>query len=82
MTKVIMLHESVAQSWARDASTFALFACLIGVGVVLDSSAMQWTGAMIGFITVFARAASSRSESMTISEARAFLDALEEEGVQ
>lgn len=54
-TEFVVIHETTLQSWGRDASTFVLFAALIGLGVLLDSSAMQWMGAIVGFIAVCAR---------------------------
>lgn len=74
-TEVIVIHETVLQSYLVDSSTFLLFAALIGVGVYLDSSAMQWVGALIGFITMAGRI--SRLNRMTIEQARKRLDAIE-----
>lgn len=73
---VIMVHETTLQSWARDAGTLALFAALIGIGIVADSAAMQWAGAIIAFITTCVRA-SGKVERLSIDEARAKLDELE-----
>lgn len=53
---VIRRQESVLVSWTRDASTLALVVALIGIGVVLDSSAMQWFGAIIAFIVIMIKA--------------------------
>ena len=75
-TLVILLTETVWQSWARDVSTVAAFIVLIGIGILLDSSAMQWTGAVVAFISVATRA-NGRVRRLTISEARAELDRLE-----
>jgi hypothetical protein len=74
-TEVIVIHETVLQSWLIDASTFALFICLIGVGIFLDSNAMQWVGAVIGFLTMVGRF--SRLNRLTIEQARARLNELE-----
>lgn len=51
-TIIVMRDQTVFQSWARDASSFALFLGLIGIGWVLGSDALQWVGAVIGFIVV------------------------------
>lgn len=76
--EVVIIHETVAKSWLRDLSTFALFTALIGLGVLLDSGAMQWMGAIIAFITIVARAVGTHKRSRkTISQARQFLDELE-----
>lgn len=75
-SSVILVHETALNSWMRDASTFALFSGLIGIGVVLDSSALQWCGAIIAFITIGMRG-SGKAPRMSIAEARAKLDELE-----
>lgn len=77
--RVIVLHETPFRSWARDASTFALFVALILVGVALDSEAMQWAGAIIAFLAVLSRAR-GKAVHMSIPEARAFIDEIEAEG--
>lgn len=75
---VIIVHESIANSWATDASTFAMFLALIGIGWALGSDAMQWVGGIIGFIMVASRAADKKtSRRFTIAEARAELDKIE-----
>lgn len=76
--KLMLIHEDPLKSWLRDASTFALFVCLIGIGWLMSSEAMQWSGAIIAFVTIFARFAGLRKEyTFTIAEARAELDRLE-----
>lgn len=74
-TEIIVLHETVLQSYLIDSSTFVLFAALIGLGVYLDSAAMQWAGAILGFMTMCSRL--NRQNRLTIPEARAKLDELE-----
>ena len=74
-TEFIFLTESVAKSWARDASTFALFCGLIGIGIALNSSAMQWTGAIVGFITIISRA-SGKTKRMTREQAIKYVEGL------
>lgn len=55
-----------------------MVAGLAGVGVVLDSTALQWIGALMGFMWVMARGSEAmRKAKCTIPEARAKLDALE-----
>ena len=82
MTKspeVVIIHETIAKSWLRDLSTFTLFVALIGLGVLLGSAAMQWIGAIIGFITIVIRASGThKSSRKTIAQARQFLDELED----
>lgn len=75
-TNVIVIRETLAKSLVRDAGTLGLFVSLIGIGIALDSSAMQWTGATVGFLTIIGRASGIRKE-LTIQQAREYLDNLE-----
>lgn len=77
-TSVIIIHETVLQSLARDAGTVAVFVALIGIGWFIGSTAMQWVGAIIAFIALWQRAAGS-VQRLTIGEARQKLDTLERE---
>lgn len=75
---VVIIHETILKSWLRDLSTFALFAALIGLGLLLNSSAMQWMGAIIAFLTIFGKASGLHKKNRkTIAEARQFLDELD-----
>lgn len=74
-TKIIILHETVLQSYLVDSSTFLLFVALIGVGAYLDSGMLQFIGGLMGIFTICAR--SMRHNRMTIAEARKRLDQLE-----
>lgn len=73
--EIIILHETVLQSWLIDASTLALFVALIGIGVYLDSSAMQWAGAIIGFLTLASKA--NRKNRLSYEDPRKRIDELE-----
>lgn len=75
-TKIIVVRETLAKSILRDIGTLGLFVSLIGVGVALDSGAMQWTGAAVGFLVIIGRTAGHRKE-LTIQQAREYLDKLE-----
>ena len=48
--EVIIVHETILKSVVVDATTFVLFLALIGIGWLLNSDAMQWVGAIIGFM--------------------------------
>lgn len=73
---VIVIHEGFWQSLARDATTFLMAVSIIGVGVLLTSSAMQWVGAIVFFIAVAGTASASKNR-FTIDEARKRIDELE-----
>ena len=74
--EIILIKETAFQSWMRDVSTFSTFIGLIGVGWFLDSSAMQWSGAIIGFVMVLGRS-KKKEWTYTIEEARKRLDELD-----
>jgi hypothetical protein len=66
-TEIMLVSETVAQSWLKDGS---------GTGWFLDSSALQWSGAFVGFLTLALRS-SGKVPRLTIAEARERLDELE-----
>lgn len=76
-TKVIIIREAVWKSWARDLGTFLTFFGLIYIGIFLDSGAMQWVGAILGFIVIACRSLSFfNNQKVSIAEARKLLDDL------
>ncbi|QIG72972.1 hypothetical protein EVB98_050 [Rhizobium phage RHph_N3_2] len=75
-TQIIVITESTFQSWARDASTLALFVALIGIGIALESPAMQWSGAIVGFITILAKA-SGKAKKLTKEQALRFIQGID-----
>lgn len=75
--KIIIIRETVAQSWAIDAGTFLLFAALIGLGVLLDSGAMQWAGFIVG-MAIAVSWARRKETHCTIEQARVRLDEIED----
>lgn len=77
-TEFIVISESIFKSWSRDASTFALFAGLIGVGILAESSAMQWAGFFVAIVTLISRAGGMKVKRMTRDQAIAHLQTLED----
>lgn len=75
---IIIVHETILQSWGRDLGVFALFVGLIGLGVYLESRPMQWAGFLVACVSILSLV-SDRAERVTIPEARAILDRLEHE---
>lgn len=73
---IIILRESVVGSLFRDAGSFCVVAGLIGVGVWVGSTAMQWAGFVMGAFYIMARG-SKVANHLTIPEARKLLDKLE-----
>lgn len=76
--ELIVIREPVLESIGKDAGTFVMFAAMIGLGVLLDSSAMQWVGALLFLIGVIGRSFYwMKRSTLSIPEARAKLDQLE-----
>lgn len=76
-TEVVILRETWAQSIASDAGTVAAFAAMIGLGVHLDSAAMQWIGGILFFMAVVTRSYRKTADGrMSIDQAIAHLEAL------
>jgi len=76
--EIIILNETLGKSIAKNAASFCTIVAIIGVGVVLDSAAMQWLGALIWMLWLLAKA-SMRGNTLTIEEARRRLDEIERE---
>lgn len=75
---VLIIRETVSESLISDGVTLAVGAVFVGLGVLLKSDAMQWLGAILTMLNVFARAMGMR-QVFTIAEARAELDRIERE---
>lgn len=79
-TEVIIIHERAGTSWRRDMSSVVAFVALIGIGVLLESSAMQWIGAVFGFVTILANVRRILNDNrMTTDQARKRLDEIDRE---
>lgn len=77
-TEFIVISETIFKSWSRDASTFALFAGLIGVGILAERSAMQWAGFFVAIVTLISRAGGMKVKRMKREEAIAYLQSIGE----
>lgn len=67
---VIILHSTVSQSIKRDIVTHGTLLAMIGVGYVLESSALQWIAAIVWFIAILGRSFSSyNTKRMTPQQA-------------
>ncbi|WP_299949099.1 hypothetical protein [uncultured Ruegeria sp.] len=64
--KIIVVRESWIESAKRDLFSVACAFAIIGPGVLVDSSAMQWFGFLLAMIVIFTRAAGLRKK-MTVS---------------
>lgn len=76
--EVILIKETLIVSLARDAGTLAMIVSMIGIGVFLESAAMQWVGAIMAFVTIATLDSGTRKRcTMSVSEARRRLDEIE-----
>lgn len=76
--KIIVVHETVAESYKKDAGSLVMALALILPGWMLGIDALSWAGVFI-FVVVSLGAASREMKRgvMTIDKAREFLDDLE-----
>jgi len=74
--KFVVLHETIFQSWVSDAGTYAMFVALVGTGWALESTALQWVGAIMGFLAVVGHAC-GKTEKLTFEQARSRIDEIE-----
>ena len=70
-TDIVIIRETTAQSVIRDLVSVTCPAALIGLGVFLDSSAMQWFGFLLSalFLVGVAARILRTSVKMTPQEA-------------
>jgi hypothetical protein len=76
--EVIVIYETVAQSVLKDAVSIAALSAAIGLGVVLNSPAMQWVAGIIWLVLVLSLSARAfKDNRMTVAKARKRLDEIE-----
>lgn len=70
---ILVLHETVIQSWVRDASAYTLTLTVIGTGWALDSTAMQWMGFLLLIVVAVKLAGVAASKRLTPQQAADYL---------
>lgn len=76
--EVIVVHESILASYLKDFATFGSLCAVVGIGVVLDSPALQWVAGLCWVIVVLGAAMKSiNSQRFTVAGARKRLDEIE-----
>lgn len=76
---IIILHETMLHSIAKDVFSCAMLLATIGVGVYIDSGALQWCAGIFWIIWIFSKSvAYGKNNAFSFDEARAKIDALEE----
>lgn len=74
---IICEGETPKQSWLRDASTFALFGALMGVGTGLESVAMQGAGFLVAMVMIIAKAQGHSEKYTSAADAIAKIKEIE-----
>lgn len=78
-TEIILLRESWRDSLISDAATLTTIFAPIGLGVWLESAAMQWAGFLMFLVSVVGRAsAKTRDGRMSVDEAIERLQAIKD----
>jgi hypothetical protein len=75
---IAIIDDRLSKSVPRDLFSLATMAAMVGFGVLLNSNAMQWLGAVIWFTWIIGRTSKQYKDThMTIADARKLLDDLE-----
>lgn len=74
--EIIIIYRTSFQRVVSWFTAVAGFVALIGIGILLDSSALQWVGAIIGFLVIYV-AGTKTNNAYSIADARKRLDELE-----
>ena len=78
MTRFIVIKDDrLLLSVMRDTFSIGSLSAAVGLGVLIDSDALQWIAVVIWVLLVIGKSISETKAEKTISEARAYLDELE-----
>jgi hypothetical protein len=76
--EIIVVHETVSQSWKRDAGSLVAATLAVTPGYLLDIEALTWVGAaMFALSTVSAAERLVGDGEMSIEDARKRIDEIE-----
>jgi hypothetical protein len=76
--EVICIVKNWQDTLLHDLASIATFVVMLGTGVYLDSTAMQWIGGFMWLLWFFGLATAIQNKSrMTIAQARKRLDELD-----
>ena len=76
--EVIILHETVAHSIAKDVISIAALTAGVALGVYMQSAAMQWVAGVLWVLMILSAAfRKGEDRRMTIAAARKRLDEIE-----
>lgn len=77
--KILLVYETPASCLLSDLITISCPVSLIGIGVLLQSDAMQWFGFIMSFIVILARQVSGNSKiklCKSVDAAKDWLDSV------
>lgn len=78
MPKILILKETMMASIIKDAVSFGTLIGTVGVGIWLDSSALQWIAGLAWILWLTGKAFGTNSRNtFTIQQARKRLDEIE-----
>jgi hypothetical protein len=76
--EIIIINVGLAKSMAQSTFSTVLLVSMISLGKYVDSAAMQWVGAFLGFVVLITLAKRMMNDDrLTITEARERLDEIE-----
>ena len=76
--EVIVIHESVLASYLKDIGSIVSLLAAVGLGIWLDSAALQWVAGLLWIVMVLtASVKSMNGNRMTVSDARKKIDEIE-----
>lgn len=81
-TQVIILHETVWQSAVRDLISAAVLLGMVGIGIWLESNALQCVGGATWVLWLFCRMAGDSSARLRLTPAEAVRHLVDTFGVR
>jgi len=76
--EVIVIHESVLASYLKDIGSVGSLTAAVGLGIWLDSAALQWVAGLLWIVMILlASFKSTNDKRMTLADARKRLDEIE-----
>jgi hypothetical protein len=77
-TEIIVVHESVLASYLKDLASVGSLMAAVGLGIWLDSAALQWVAGLLWIVMILlASFKSTNDKRMTLADARKRLDEIE-----
>lgn len=78
--KLVIIDDRLPLSIARDLVSIGTLTAAVGLGVWLDSVALQWIAGILWILIVIGKGLKLKEDKYTIAQARTKLDELEKAG--